>query len=228
LTALGLVKKAQRTQLSDNPLCYVRRDVHSDVRPWPNALAIGDCVHEGRLISPRRRHNLWMQLALSSERRVMFPTKILVAVDGFEETSWVVRAAVESARGTGSELHIVHVVPKVPELVYLHLAAKEGVESFADWRRLKGLEVLDRRVRQIGEDLGGVVAASHYREGKPDKEIVSLGEEIDAGLIMIGGRRQTPFERLLGPNLAEKVLRRAGRPVLIIEGRSSRGLAVQR
>ena len=121
----------------------------------------------------------------------MFPTRILVAVDGFAETSWAVRAAVESARGTGSELHVVHVVPKVPELIYLHLAAKEGIEDVREWRRLKGLEVLDHRVRQIGEDLGGVVAASHYREGKPEKEIVLLGKEIDAGLIMLGGQKQT-------------------------------------
>ena len=58
----------------------------------------------------------------------MFPTRILVAVDGFKETSRAVRAAVESAGGTGSELHLVHVVPTEPEWIYLHLAAKEGVE----------------------------------------------------------------------------------------------------
>lgn len=158
----------------------------------------------------------------------MFPTRILVAVDGFKETSSAVRASVESANGTGSELHIVHVVPSVPELPYLHLAAKEGVEDFREWRRLKGVEVLDNRVWQIGEEFGGAVAGSHYREGKPEKEIILLAQEIDAGLIVIGGRRQTPLERMFGANLAEKVLRRAGRPVLIVEERSRQGLAVPR
>jgi len=158
----------------------------------------------------------------------MFPTRILVAVDGFRETSWAGRAAVESAGGTGSELHVVHVVPTVPELPYLHLAAKEKVEDFPEWRRIKGLEVLDEQVRRIGEDLGGTVAASYYREGKPGKEIAFLGEEIDAGLIMVGGRRQAPFERIFGANLAEKVLRRADRPVLIVDDRGSRSLPVPR
>ena len=97
----------------------------------------------------------------------MFPTRILVAVDDYRQTSGAVRAAAESASGTGSELHVVHVVPTVPELPYLHLAAKEGVDDFFECRRLKGLEVLDDQVRRIGEDLGGAVAASHYREGKP-------------------------------------------------------------
>jgi nucleotide-binding universal stress UspA family protein len=158
----------------------------------------------------------------------MFPTRILIAVDGFRETSLAVRAAVELASGTGSELHVVHVVPKVPEMPYLHLAAKEGIESFFVWRSLKGLELLDDHVRRIGEDLGGSVAASYFREGKPEKELIHLGKEIDAGLIMIGGRRQTRFERVFGANVAEKVLRRADRPVLIVDDQRSTGLAVLR
>jgi nucleotide-binding universal stress UspA family protein len=156
----------------------------------------------------------------------MFPTRILIAIDGFRETSSAVRAAVETASGAGSALHVVHVVPAEPELPYLHLAAKEGIKDFFEWRRLKGLEVLDDRVRRIGEDLGGTVAASYYREGKPEKEIAVLGEEIDAGLIVLGGQRQAPLERIFGANLAEKVLRRVNRPVLIVDDMGSRGLPV--
>ena len=158
----------------------------------------------------------------------MFPTRILVAVDAYRETSSALRAAVELASGTGSELHVVHVVPTVPELPFLHLAARERVENFFEWRRLKGLEVLDDRVRRIGEDLGGSVAASYYKEGKPEKELVLLAKEIDAGLIIMGGARQTRFERIFGANLAEKVLRGADRPVLIVDGPGSRDVAVPR
>ena len=154
----------------------------------------------------------------------MFPTKILVAVDGYRGTT----SAVEAAVGTGSELHVVHVVPSVPELPYLHLVAREGVEDFFEWRRLKGLEVLDDWVRRIAEDLGGTVAASYYREGRPEKVIVHLGKDIDAGLIVIGGRRQAWLERVFGASLAEKVLRRAGCPVLVLDRRSSRGTVIPR
>ena len=123
-------------------------------------------------------------------------------------------------------MHVVHVVPKVPELPFLHLAARERVENFFEWRRLKGLQILDDRVRRIGEDLGGSVAASYYREGKPKKELVLLAKEIDAGLIMIGGQRQARFERIFGSNLAEKVLRWADRPVLIVDDQGSRDAIV--
>lgn len=132
------------------------------------------------------------------------------------------------ASGTGSKLHVVHVVPTVPELPYLHLAAKERVETFVEWRRLKGLEVLDGQIQRICKDLGGSVAAFYHREGKPEKEIALLAKEIDAGLITIGGRRQTRFERVFGANLAENVLRRADRPVLIVGDRGSRDVAIPR
>jgi len=158
----------------------------------------------------------------------MFPTKILLAVDGSKETPSAVRTAVELAGATGSEVHVVHVVSTVPELPYPHSTAKERSEAILEWRKLKGLEFLDDQARRIGDDLGAGIAASYYREGRPDKELLRLGEEIDAGLIVMGGRRRTRLERVFGANPAEKVLRRADRPVLVVDGRGSRGSAVPR
>ena len=158
----------------------------------------------------------------------MFPTKILLAVDGSKETPSAVRAATELASGTGSEVHLVHVVSTVPELPYPHLSAKERREAILEWRKLKGLEFLDEQVRRIGDDLGVSVAASYYREGRPEKELLRLGAEIDAGLIMMGGRRRTRLERVFGTSISEKVLRRADRPVLVVDGRGSRGSVVPR
>ncbi len=161
-------------------------------------------------------------------RDVMFPTKILLAVDGSKETPSAVRAAVELAGGTGSEVHVVHVVSTVPELPYPHSTAKERSEAILERRKLKGLEFLDEQVRRIREALGGGVAASYYREGRPEKELLRLAEEIDAGLIMMGGRRRTRFERIFGANPAERLMRRADRPVLVVDGSGSRGSVVPR
>ena len=163
-----------------------------------------------------------------AKREVMFPTRILLSVDGSKETPSAVRAAIELAGGTGSEVHLVHVVSTVPELPYPHLAAKERSEAILEWRKLKGLEFLDEQVRRIEDDLGVSVAASYYREGRPEKELLRLGTEIDAGLIMMAGRRRTRLERIFGASIAEKVLRRSDRPVLVVDGRGSRGSVVPR
>ena len=50
----------------------------------------------------------------------MFPTKILLAVDGSAEAESAVRVGIELSPKTGSELHVVHVAPlpsrlQVPE-----------------------------------------------------------------------------------------------------------------
>ena len=156
----------------------------------------------------------------------MFPARMLLAVDGFTETLAAVRAAVALANGGCWEMQVVHVVPTTPELPYLHLAAKERVINFQEWRRLQGLMMLDDYVTRIEEDLAGSVAATYYREGKPEKEIVLLGDEIEAGLIIMGGRRGNRLERVFGASVAEKVLRRANRPVLMVDDRASRALTV--
>jgi nucleotide-binding universal stress UspA family protein len=160
-------------------------------------------------------------------RSSIFPTKILLATDGSEEASIAEDAALGLSNGTGSELHVVHVVRTRPELPYPRSSMKERNEALLEWRRLNGLKLLDDRVRRI-EDLGGSVAASHYEEGDPQREVIRLAEELDAGLIIMGGQRRLWFERIFGAGFSEEVRRRANRPVLVVGGRGLRGSSVPR
>jgi len=59
----------------------------------------GDRVHDRRLTTPQAQHNLYVQTTFSTEGRGMFPTKILVAADGYKETSGAVRAAAVGVGG---------------------------------------------------------------------------------------------------------------------------------
>jgi nucleotide-binding universal stress UspA family protein len=152
----------------------------------------------------------------------LFPTRILLATDGSAEAVLAEEGAAALAAGTGSELHVVYVVSTVPELPYPRAAAREQAEAMLERRRLTALRLLDLRVRRV-EELGGSVAASHYREGNPEKEVIRLGEELDVGLIMTGGKKRPRFERLFGVGFSERVLRKADRPVLVVgeRGRQS-------
>ena len=155
-----------------------------------------------------------------------------MATDGSERVSLAVRAAVELADGTGSELHLVHVVPIEPEppSAYSwanHSWAKERSEAQLESKRLRALELLDGQARRVEED-GGSVTATHYREGRLKKEVVRLGEEIDAGLIVAGGRRRPWFARIFGVDFFEGVFWRTDRPVLILGERGPRGSTVPR
>ena len=157
----------------------------------------------------------------------MFPTRILLATDGSNEAILAEDAAVELSGGTGSELHVVHVVPIVFDLPYPRGSLRERNEAVLDRRKIRGLRLLQERTRRI-EDLGGVVAASHYREGNPEKEVLKLARELDPGLIITGGQRRPWFERIFGAGFSEHVTKRADRPVLVVSGRECDGAALSR
>jgi nucleotide-binding universal stress UspA family protein len=157
----------------------------------------------------------------------MFPTRILLATDGSRGASLAMEAAVEVSNGTDSELHVVHVVSTVPELPYPRAVAKERSEAILELRRLHGLRLLEVQSRQI-EELGGSVAATHYREGKPEKEVILLGRELDVGLIMTGGRRRYWFDHIFGPGFSETVTRRADCPVFVVGRQGLQGSTVPR
>ncbi len=143
------------------------------------------------------------------------------------------RAAVELADGTGSELHLVHVVPieLEPPRTYSWANdswAKERSEAQLESKRLRALQLLDDQARRVEEELGGSVTATHYREGRLEKEVVRLGEEIDAGLIVAGGRRRPWFARIFRVDFFKGVFWKTDRPVLILGERGPRGSTVPR
>ncbi len=131
-----------------------------------------------------------------------------MVTDGSREATIAAEAAVELANGTGSELYVVHVVSTAQEMPYPHPLAKERSEALLEARKLHGLTLLDKRVSWM-ESIGGKVAGSYYREGKPEDEVVRLGEELEAGLVVTGGRKLGWFERAFASDLSGRLLRRA-------------------
>ena len=124
-------------------------------------------------------------------------------------------AAVELAKGAGSELHVVRVASTAPEIPYPRRFAKERTEALLEAKKLHALTLLDKRIAWI-EKIGGNVAGSHYREGKPDEEVIRLSEELDVGLVILGDRNLSWFERTFARSFSERVSSRAKRLVLVV------------
>jgi nucleotide-binding universal stress UspA family protein len=141
--------------------------------------------------------------------------------DGSREATLAAEAAVELVSGTGSELHVVHVISTAQERPYPRYSAKERTEALLEAKKLRALTLLDRRVAWI-EKIGGKVAGSHYREGKLDEEVIRLSEELEVGLVIVGDRKLGWFERAFARSFSERVLSRAGRPVLVVREPVSR------
>jgi nucleotide-binding universal stress UspA family protein len=133
----------------------------------------------------------------------IFPTRILLATDGSEEAELALKTAVDLADCTNSELHVITVGREyhpahfeVPETGRLLDEARRAMEREAR-------EVLDGQAKKI-EEAGGTVAQVHLRTGgHRDREIVRVGEEIGAGLIVMG-------------SVSDSVVRHAHCPVLVV------------
>ena len=145
----------------------------------------------------------------------MLPTKILVATDGSLGSHLAARRAVELAQTFGSELHVVHVLP-VFEPYYI--AGKPFTEEStmyeedAQWAQ----ELLDGQVKQL-EEAGGKVTKAHLRTGKPDAEVIEVGEEIGADLIVVGRRGLSALRHPIG-SVSSSIAANAPCAVLVVRG----------
>jgi nucleotide-binding universal stress UspA family protein len=149
----------------------------------------------------------------------IFPTKILLATDGSSEAILAAHSAAHIAHETGSELHIVYVHPrKVP----LHPGDYVGPE-IAEHPLQREQELLERETQRLlaaqVEEIkaaGSSVAQTHLGVGSPDEEIVALGEELGAGLIVVGSLGRGGIRRALMGSVCDSVVRHAHCPVLVV------------
>ena len=134
----------------------------------------------------------------------IFPTKILLATDGSKDAELAASTAIDLANKTGSQLHVVHIIDLVSSVVLDEADARE---------------LLDALVKRI-EDAGSLSAQAHLSEGVPAAEIVALGEEIGAGLIVVGSRGLGGVRRALMGSVSDSVVRHAHCPVLVVRKRT--------
>ena len=149
----------------------------------------------------------------------IFPTKILLATDGSREATLAAQSAAQIADETDSELHVVYVRPRrVPFHPGDYIGpevAEHPLQREQELLEGEAQRLLDARVGEI-EAAGSSVAQSHLGIGKPDEEIVALGEELGAGLIVVGSRGRGGVRRALMGSVSDSVVRHAHCPVLVV------------
>ena len=145
----------------------------------------------------------------------VFPTKILLAIDGSEESRRALQAAAELSKDTGSEVHVTYVLPSPNELRGHHLYSREVMRSVTERAEEEGRSFLEDQAEQLRSS-GGKLAETHLKAGEPDKEIVKLSEELGAGTIVIGSRGLGALKRALMGSVSESVVKHAHCPVFVV------------
>lgn len=140
-----------------------------------------------------------------------FPSRILVATDGSDDSELAIRRAVELANNTGSELH----------LVYVMLLSRWFLPDTLSEAQLLRLEeeaqsVLDTQVGKA-EEAGGAIAHAHLERGlRADEEVIKLAEELGVDMIVVGSRGTGTLSRALMGSDAESIARHAQCPILVV------------
>ncbi|MDF3082018.1 universal stress protein [Burkholderia sola] len=143
-------------------------------------------------------------------------SNILVALDGSDTSSRALDAALALASETGARLTPVYVVDFLaPAYDVVGYDPSILVDSF----REEGLRVIDDAARRLkARDVAGTPQISSVAPAGEDipHRIVGVAREIDADLIVIGTHGRRGFRRLFLGSVAERVLRQATCPVLMI------------
>ena len=138
----------------------------------------------------------------------VFPTKILLAIDGSESAAAAAKTATELAQKTDSELHVLHVETDIPNFM-------ADVEIGSDRISQAARDLLQEQVQRIEAD-GGTVAETYLKAGNEAEEIVILSESLNVGLVVIGSRGQSNWKRAVMGSVSEDVVRHAHCPVMVV------------
>jgi len=147
--------------------------------------------------------------------------EVICAVDGSTAATGVVRYAAEVAARAGAGLRIVRAV-QVADPLFVTAGVVRAIDDPAE-RRQQVLERAQLQLDELSAGVEGVEATSELRQGAPDAEVFEAVAEHDASLIVIGTSARSGLRRALG-GVAQRIIRRAPCPVLVVPHGYDRGL----
>jgi nucleotide-binding universal stress UspA family protein len=138
-------------------------------------------------------------------------TKILVPVDGSEQSCEAAKWAVEWATEAGGSVTLlhVHVMPGAEVMAMAHLS-REKIEEIETRHAGPSFQ----KARDAAGDAG--IADTLIAIGDAGEEIVGIAHSKGFDHIVMGSRGLTPLKELLLGSVSEHVIRKAPCPVTII------------
>lgn len=136
--------------------------------------------------------------------------RILIGVDGSEESLRAVRAAADLARAVQSKwLRFVVAYDPIPAYW-----AVPNLDNIIEARRTEAEATLKRALAEVGN----VPSEIHTEllEGSPAESIINLAKTWNSSLIVMGSRGQSGIAELVLGSTSHKVVSHAPCPVLIV------------
>jgi nucleotide-binding universal stress UspA family protein len=138
--------------------------------------------------------------------------KILIPTDGSEYTKEAIRKGLELAKMMDAEVTALYIVDQTS---FVNFPMDSSIVSVYSLLEKEGKEAVEY-VKQEGCKLG-IKVTSQIEEGSPSRKIIEASKFHD--LIVMGTLGRTGFSHLLLGSTAEKVVRFAECPVLVMRAK---------
>jgi nucleotide-binding universal stress UspA family protein len=135
--------------------------------------------------------------------------KILIPTDGSEYTKAAIATGLNMAKLIGAEVTAMYVVDQTS---FINFPMDSAIVSIYSLLEEEGKEAVEYVVNE-GKKLG-VKVVSRVEEGSPVKRIVEASKEHD--IVVMGTLGRTGVSKLLLGSVAERVVRHAACPVMVI------------
>lgn len=148
--------------------------------------------------------------------------RILAATDFSEPAERAARRALAVAEATGAAVHLLHVLDEGPWRRFRELVGGEAGESLRDAARIEAERRLEGLRASLASGHRGEVTAGVVT-GHPSGRIQGYAAEHGFDLIAVGGAagEESGLTHPLAGRTAQKVVRTAERPVLLVRGEGS-------
>ncbi len=146
-------------------------------------------------------------------------TRILCPTDFSEASTKAEAYATSLASRYGASLHLLHVDPPTP-LMSPYGEIPVDIRLFEDQRQQAEHDLAAARDRARA---AGVPADASIRGGYPAREVLDVADREHSDLIVLGTHGRGGFEHLLLGSVAEKVMRKAQCPVMVVPAGAGTG-----
>ena len=152
---------------------------------------------------------------------------ILCAIAMTDNDNRILGRALREAKAHGADMHILHVLPAVSDIMVNSVAIMMGKDKF-DKLIGEHLTEIESTIREEIEELkenvltGDMadakdrIADIHVLQGDPVIEILDATKRLDADMLVMGTHAKGITEHTFMGDVAHKVLKRARIPVLLI------------
>jgi len=157
--------------------------------------------------------------------------RILVAKDLTKGSARVLRYALELGSKFDAEIHILHVMPTVDHAVLNMVAISMGPDRLAELNTLNEKELAEQTRKQLQvileeETREGDFSLSsppqievHHGEAAP--MILQVADRLDVDMIVLGSHSKGALHYAFLGSVAEKILRKTHRTVVIVPPKDS-------